>query len=93
MMTDLIETPEPHHQRQSFIESRGRWVVLALLTIGVGLLVIDHWAHALGVLPYLILLACPLMHFFMHGGHGHRHHHSVQPASRNTDPPEDNERQ
>jgi hypothetical protein len=22
------------------------------------------------VLPFLVLLACPLMHFFMHGGHG-----------------------
>jgi hypothetical protein len=24
----------------------------------------------LGILPYLLLLACPLMHVFMHGGHG-----------------------
>jgi hypothetical protein len=24
-------------------------------------------------LPYLFLLACPLMHFFMHGGHGSHH--------------------
>jgi hypothetical protein len=24
-------------------------------------------------LPYLILLACPLMHLFMHHGHGHGH--------------------
>ncbi len=31
----------------------------------------EHWGHALGVLPYLILLACPLMHLFMHHGHGH----------------------
>ena len=32
----------------------------------------EHWGHALGVAPYLILLACPLMHLFMHGDHGHR---------------------
>ena len=32
----------------------------------------EHWAHAFGALPYLILLACPLMHLFMHRGHGHR---------------------
>jgi hypothetical protein len=31
----------------------------------------EHWGHALGALPYLILLACPLMHLFMHHGHGH----------------------
>jgi len=30
----------------------------------------EHYAHALGVLPYLLLLACPLMHLFMHHGHG-----------------------
>ena len=36
----------------------------------------EHRAHALGVLPYLLLLACPLMHVFMHGGHGgHGHRH------------------
>ena len=33
----------------------------------------EHRAHLLGVLPYLLLLACPLMHLFMHHGH-HRHH-------------------
>ena len=26
---------------------------------------------AAGVLPYLIILACPLMHCVMHGKHGH----------------------
>ena len=30
----------------------------------------EHSAHILGALPYLLLLACPLMHYFMHGGHG-----------------------
>ena len=32
--------------------------------------------------PYLLLLACPLMHFFGHG-HGHSHHseHSVPTAA------------
>lgn len=23
--------------------------------------------------PWLLVLACPLMHLFMHRGHGHRH--------------------
>ena len=26
--------------------------------------------HGFGVLPFLLLLACPLMHVFMHRGHG-----------------------
>ena len=30
----------------------------------------EHWGHVLGYWPYLLLLACPLMHL-MHGkGHG-----------------------
>jgi hypothetical protein len=34
----------------------------------------EHRAHFLGALPYLLVLACPLMHVFMHHGHGaHRH--------------------
>lgn len=32
----------------------------------------EHWAHAFGILPYAILLLCPLMHLF-HGSHGHSH--------------------
>jgi hypothetical protein len=30
----------------------------------------EHWSHALGLLPYLLLISCPLMHLL-----GHRHHH------------------
>lgn len=33
----------------------------------------EHKVHILGALPYLLLLLCPLMHIFMHGG-GHGHH-------------------
>ena len=31
----------------------------------------DHRAHILAFLPYLIFLACPLMHLLHRGGHGH----------------------
>jgi hypothetical protein len=30
-----------------------------------------HLDHALEFLPYTILLLCPLLHIFMHGGHNH----------------------
>jgi len=52
-------------------------------------LLTEHLAHVVGALPYLLLLACPLMHVFMHGGHGgHGHHHEQGQAEspRNTDP-------
>jgi hypothetical protein len=34
------------------------------------LLLTEHRAHTIAALPYLLLLACPLMHLFMHRGHG-----------------------
>jgi Flp pilus assembly protein TadB len=34
--------------------------------------IVWHWRHLLDALPFLVVLACPLMHLFMH--HGHDHH-------------------
>lgn len=39
-------------------------------------LLTEHLAHVVAVLPYLLLLACPLMHVFIHGGHGGHDHHN-----------------
>jgi hypothetical protein len=40
-------------------------------------LLTEHTAHVYGALPYLLLAACPLMHVFMHHGHG-GHDHGVE---------------
>lgn len=46
-------------------------VLLFFALVGGFLLSTEHRAHAIGVLPFLLILAlCPLMHLFMHGGHG-----------------------
>lgn len=44
--------------------------ILCLVALGVALIV-DHWNHVVSALPYLLLLACPLTHLFMHKGHCH----------------------
>jgi hypothetical protein len=44
--------------------------VAALMMIAAFFLWTEHRAHVLGVLPYLIFLACPLIHLLMHRGHG-----------------------
>ena len=49
------------------------WLVLA--AVAGWFLWTEHRAHLLGFLPYAFLLACPLMHVFMHHGHGHGSHH------------------
>ena len=61
---------------QNFFSSRGRIVLIGFLLIAGYFLITEHSAHlalAIPYLPYALLLACPLMHVFMHGGHG-RHH-------------------
>ncbi len=46
------------------------WVLLGFLAIAGFFLVSEHQAHVFGVLPYLLLAACPLLHWLMHRGHG-----------------------
>lgn len=56
-----------------------RWAIWSLGAAAVGYLIIEHRPHLFGWLPYLIILTCPLMHFFMH--RGHRHHGSPENPS------------
>ena len=54
----------------TFLRSRAGLALGIFLAIGAFFLATEHTAHLFGVLPYLLLLACPLLHVFMHGGHG-----------------------
>jgi len=62
------------HERSN----RSTWVLWGFLLIIGSLLFTEHRVHVLGFLPYLFLLACPLMHMFHHGHGGSNHHHSDQ---------------
>ncbi|MDR6383784.1 DUF2933 domain-containing protein [Paraburkholderia caribensis] len=64
---------ETTHGSRPFWKSRSAIALLVFATIALFLLFSEHRAHFLGVLPYLLLLSCPLMHLFMHHGHGHGH--------------------
>lgn len=67
---------------QTPLWKRIHWIVWCLLGIAAALLIIDHWIHVPLVLPYLVLLACPLMHLFMHHGHGAHHNNSREPSDK-----------
>ncbi|WFU39003.1 DUF2933 domain-containing protein [Bradyrhizobium sp. CB82] len=67
-----FESPDQTRQGMS-MKARAGIVLLGFLAIAGALLFTEHRAHVLGLLIWLPLLACPLMHFFMHGGHGHHH--------------------
>lgn len=62
-------TPEQERPR-SFLMSRNGVVLIAFLAIAGFYLLTEHRAHLFGILPWLLLLACPLLHVFMHRGHG-----------------------
>jgi hypothetical protein len=47
----------------------------------------EHRVHLLGYLPFLLLLACPLLHMTMHGGHGGHGGHGDQKAPPPTNAP------
>lgn len=55
---------------RGFFSARTNIVLIAFLAIGGFYLIAEHRAHLLGWLPWLLLLAWPLLHVFMHGGHG-----------------------
>ncbi|MBL8906443.1 MAG: DUF2933 domain-containing protein [Rhizobiales bacterium] len=57
------------------------WAILGVAILVALYLVIRHGAHLAAVLPFLILLACPLMHIFMHGSHSGHGKNPLPPPS------------
>jgi len=70
---------EEHDSQPSFWSSRYAIGLLVIGAVAAYFLLTEHLAHVVGALPYLLLLACPLMHVFMHGGHGRHGHHQNKP--------------
>ena len=64
-----------NQRKQPRLHSRPRLVLLGFAGVAAFFLLSEHRAHLIGWLPWLILLACPLMHVFMHRGHGKGHSH------------------
>lgn len=70
-----------HDSPPSFWRSRYAIGLVVIGAVAAYFLLTEHLAHVVGALPFLLLLACPLMHVFMHGGHGH-HGQGKPDASR-----------
>lgn len=73
-------TTDHGHREAGAGHRRSRWALIAFLGIAAYFLIAEHKAHLSPYLqywPYILLLACPLLHVFVHGGHGgsggHRH--------------------
>jgi hypothetical protein len=66
--------------------SRSAWVLVAFGLIAAFFLLSEHRAHAMGLLPYLLLLACPLLHLLSHGHHAGGGSHEPHQQRRGGDP-------
>ncbi len=84
-MSAQDHTGHQEHARESFsLKSRAGLVLIGFLIIAGALLFTEHRAHVLGLLIWLPLLACPLMHVFMHHGHGGHGNSDQQNNQRGT---------
>jgi hypothetical protein len=65
-----------HHQHPTGEPPRagthaGRWAFIGFALIAAYFLWTEHRAHVVQFLPFVLLLACPLLHMLHgHGGHG-----------------------
>ena len=73
-------------QRRGGFLSRGNIVLLGFLLVAAFFLLTEHRAHLFGLLPWLLILLCPLMHLFMHGGHDHDEDAGRPTGGRASDP-------
>ena len=69
----------------TFLRTRTGVALVIFLAIGAFFLVTEHTAHVFRALPFLLLLACPLLHLFMHGGHGGHGAHGGEHAGHAAD--------
>ncbi len=59
-----------------WLRSRTGLTLIAFLAIAAFFLITEHTAHLFGILPYVLLLLCPLLHLFMHSGHDDHANHA-----------------
>lgn len=78
-----LEHNESHHNDIQKFDwyPIGKWGAILIMTY---YLWTEHQAHVIQFLPYLFILACPLMHLFMHGDHGHGHKEQSHKDHKNT---------
>jgi len=60
--------------RNRLIRTPLGWGLSLVVAVAGIYLFVTHTGHLLGALPFLLLMACPLMHLFGHGDHDHGKH-------------------
>ena len=74
--------PTSPSQARGWLRLPSGLILLAFLAIAAFFLITEHRAHIFGILPFVLLLLCPVLHLFMHGRHGSGHVDHGQDQSR-----------
>jgi len=72
-------------QSNAWLRTQTRWVLAVFFCVPLFFLLTEHRGHLFGVLPYLLLLLCPLLHLLMHGKHGGGHDGHINAKDRETE--------
>ena len=75
--------------RDTATRPRTWWAFAGFIAIAGFFLITEHRAHLFGMLPFLLLLACPFLHMFGHGGHGGHAGHDADERQSEGPPPRD----
>ena len=63
-------SPSETQPSTGWLNSRRMIILCAIVGVLGAVFLTGHSNHLIAILPYLLLLACPFMHLFMHRGHG-----------------------
>ena len=75
-----------HETPPSFWSSRFAIGLVVIGCVAAYFLLTEHLANVNEALPFLLLLACPMMHLMHgHGGHGGHGSHAQTPRRTNSD--------
>lgn len=84
-MTTSHDPPIRSSRLERVFQSPGHAAILCLLVLAAVYLAVRQLDHLSPALPYLILLACPLMHLLMHGSHGRHGSHATHGSEQERD--------
>jgi DUF2933 family protein len=74
-MMDQQQEDNKSYEDEDKVIQKSKYVKIGFFIFIAYFLWMEHRAHVIEYLPFIILAACPLMHFFMHKDHGHHDPH------------------
>ncbi|MEW5976324.1 MAG: DUF2933 domain-containing protein [Acidobacteriota bacterium] len=78
-------TGHEEFRSNAWAQAHTPWVLAVFCCVVLFFLLTAYRASFFGVLPYLLLLLCPLLHLLRHGKHGGGHDGHIKSKDRETE--------